>query len=199
MHNTCPFCEVGHLSEVVHSDEVKAGRSRVTVHGLVKLVCGECGHESVPLELLDQNSALIERTLAETRAAVSRGLLRRLREMWGLSQKEASVVFGAGVSSFAKWESGQAKLSTPSALLVQCALRFPVVVPYLASLAKVHLREDAFAESSDGGWRAPKIGQVLCLYGSGTASANLPKASDRRWTRSYSYSVAANSEYRDAA
>lgn len=199
MHNTCPFCEVGRLSEVVHSDEVKAGRSRVTVNGLVKLVCGECGHESVPLDLLDHNSALVERALAETRAAVSRGLLRRLREMWGLSQKEASVVFGAGASSFAKWESGQAKLSTPSALLVQCALRFPIVVPYLASLAKVELRGRTLAETTEAEWRASNTGPALYLYSSGTVSGNLPKAAEGRWTRSYSYSAAANSEYPLAA
>jgi DNA-binding XRE family transcriptional regulator len=66
-------------------------------------------------------------------------MLRNLRETWSLTQTEASKLFGAGKSAFAKWESGQSKLSTPTALLIQVAVHNSLVMPYLAKLANVEL------------------------------------------------------------
>jgi len=137
MKHTCPYCDVGDLCEVEYTGDIKSGRVVVSVPGLLKLVCQECGEESIPLELYDRNFALIKEATENLQGAVSRGLLRRLREIWGVSQRDASRLFGAGLSSFGKWESGQAKMSTPAALLVQCALNVPGVVPYLARLAGV--------------------------------------------------------------
>ena len=139
MSNTCPYCEVGHPEEVHYSEVVKAGRKSIAVQGLSKLVCSLCEGESIPLDMYERNSTLVTNAMAQSRGAVSRGLLRRLRETWNLGQREASKLFGAGPSSFAKWESGQAQLSTPSALLVQCAIKFPPVMEYLADLADVTL------------------------------------------------------------
>jgi len=140
MKHFCPYCESAELAQVLFTEAVKTGRRSVPVEGLEKLTCTECGESHIPLDMHDRNAKRIQDVLNTTQSAVSLGLLRRLRETLGLTQREASLIFGAGESAFAKWESGQANMSTPSALLVQCALNVPGVAPYLAKLASVELQ-----------------------------------------------------------
>ena len=139
MNQHCPFCETGTTEVVSYTSTEKFGRKTVEVEGLLKLVCNHCHSETVSGDLHDHNLALFIAAEEGTQGGVSPGLLRTLRENWDLTQSEASKLFGAGPSSFAKWESSQTKLSTPAALLIQVASRFPEVVPYLAQLAKVQL------------------------------------------------------------
>jgi putative zinc finger/helix-turn-helix YgiT family protein len=137
MKVACPICDVGKVSRVVYTHSLKAGRRTVLVDGCLKMVCEHCGEESISLEMHDHNAKLIEAALAATPAAVSRGLLKLLRETFELSQRDASKMFGAGDAAFAKWESGQTEMSEPAALLVQCALHVPGVMELLATLAGV--------------------------------------------------------------
>jgi HTH-type transcriptional regulator/antitoxin MqsA len=139
MNQHCPFCETGTTEVVSYTSTEKFGRKTVEVEGLLKLVCNHCHSETVSGDLHDHNLALFIAAEEGTQGGVSPGLLRTLRENWDLTQSEASKLFGAGSSSFAKWESSQTKLSTPAALLIQVASRFPEVVPYLAQLADVQL------------------------------------------------------------
>lgn len=103
------------------------------------MVCGHCHEETIPLEMYGHNAKLVEAALAATPAAVSRALLKTLREKFGISQRDASKMFGAGEASFAKWESGQTEMSGPAALLAQCALHVPGVMEYLANLSDVKM------------------------------------------------------------
>jgi putative zinc finger/helix-turn-helix YgiT family protein len=140
MNQHCPFCETGTTEVVSYTSTEKFGRKTVNVEGLLKLVCNHCHSETVSGDLHDHNLALFIAAEEATQGGVSPGLLRTLRENWDLTQSEASKLFGAGPSSFAKWESSQTKLSTPAALLIQLASRFPEVVPYLAQLADMRLK-----------------------------------------------------------
>lgn len=141
--HVCPFCETGKTEEVTFSQSLKVGRKSVLVEGLRKRVCQACHSESVPGYLHDANLDLVEAAQSKVLTQLPVSALRDLRERWDLSQKSASMLFGAGPSSFAKWESGQANMSTPSTLLVKVALQFPQVMPYLARLAGVSLGDVA--------------------------------------------------------
>ncbi len=143
MKHICSYCEVGETSVAVYNQSVKVGRRMVDVQGLSKMVCAHCGEESVPLDMYDRNAELVERALAETPAALAQALLPRLRERWGISQRDASRLFGAGESAFGKWESGQARMSDPAALLAHCALHVPGVMEHLAKLVGVEVRASA--------------------------------------------------------
>jgi putative zinc finger/helix-turn-helix YgiT family protein len=138
--NCCPFCQTETTEAVTYSSDIKFGRRTINVAGLKKAVCTSCGSESVSAQMHDENLDLILKAEESTQGAVTPGLLRALREQWNLTQVEASKLFGAGKSSFAKWESAQTKLSTPTALLLQVASHIPEVVPYLAKLSKVEIK-----------------------------------------------------------
>lgn len=208
MKHVCAFCEVGHPELFLYDETIKAGRRSVAVTGLAKLVCPECGQESVPLDVYDQNALLIESAMASSPAAVSRGLLRRLRESWGITQRDASRLFGAGSSAFGKWESGQADLSTPTALLVQCALKVPGVMKYLASLAKVDISAAIPPDHlpRPGSWhsvtemgspsdRGPRLRLVSVNAVGHGVRLDAPRSVECEWSRSYSH----RTELRDAA
>ncbi|MBB3194402.1 type II TA system antitoxin MqsA family protein [Roseateles terrae] len=155
MSLNCPFCEAEALTQVTYTHAVRAGRRMVEVPDCQQMVCGNCGETVVPLTLYEHNHERIESALASTPAAVSRGLLKRLREAYNLSQRDASRLFGAGEAAFAKWESGQSEMSDPAALLVQCALQVPGVMDHLAALAGMRLHTP-----SGGRHEADALGRV---------------------------------------
>lgn len=144
MKHVCPLCEEGVAREEVYSTELKIGRKNLLVEGLKKSVCELCGGESVFEDQLKFNDELIHRSIDSDRSVISAGMLRTLRDEWSLTQSDASHIFGAGSNSFAKWESKQTNLSTPSALLIRVALKYPEIVPYLASLCSFTLDEKSY-------------------------------------------------------
>jgi putative zinc finger/helix-turn-helix YgiT family protein len=154
--HVCPFCGEGVATEVAYSSTVKFGRKNILVEGLKKTVCSACNSESVPEQLYDQNHLLIQKAGEYCQGAVSEEMLRDFRVEWSLTQAQASEMFGAGASSFAKWESQQTNISTPAALLVQVANKFPKVVVYLAAMANVPLSCQSAGVSKIGA-RRPKL------------------------------------------
>lgn len=166
MHKTlvCALCDSHDVRVETYSERVRAGRRFVEVDGLQKIACAECGSDFVTEEMHDANLLLVQQAIEGIRAAVPRGLLVSLREGWGLSQRDASSMFGGGAASFAKWESGQNHLSTPSALLIQCAAKFPEVVRYLATMAHVVLPTGPVAviESKIGGYETVRVSVGNC-------------------------------------
>lgn len=123
------------MDERVYEKAVLAGRHKVVVKGLTRFACNTCSGELVSRAQMKENNRLIaEAADREVERDVDVTVLRHLRETLGLTQKDASFLFGAGESSFAKWESGQTRMSTPAALLVRCAVDLPEVAQHLARL-----------------------------------------------------------------
>jgi len=134
MSTNCDFCGSANIHEVSYDDVWTSGRRKISLAGLKKLACPDCGEEYVTAEQSAFNHGVFEKTVRESAEAVTPGLLRTLRHTYELTQKEASRLFRAGDSAFGKWESG-ATPSGPAALLIQCALYVPGVMDYLRSLA----------------------------------------------------------------
>ena len=135
----CPLCQ-SVCQQVVHGHTMRFGRRTIGLDGLRKWVCGQCGFEFNDETQSAHNLQIIEEATRSHQGATTPGMLRKLRRHWGLTQATASRIFGAGPSSFAKWESGQSRMSQPSALLIQAATHVPGVMTYLAALARLPLR-----------------------------------------------------------
>lgn len=127
------------MSKVGFTERLRLGRRSLLVEGLEKLVCAECDAEIVPPELHNKNLLMVESAITNAQREISRGMLVKFRRNWGLSQKSASLLIGAGGSSFAKWESGQSAVSGPAVLLIKAALHVPGVTEFLARIAGVEL------------------------------------------------------------
>jgi putative zinc finger/helix-turn-helix YgiT family protein len=137
---TCPFCSSNEVAEHAHVEIFSIGRKRYSVPGILSTECAVCGEEFTTALQHDQNLAKKAEFTEKVPGFLTAGFVRKLREKFGLSQRLASKIFGAGQSSVAKWESGQVP-SGPAALLLQCSAHVPGVMEFLASLASVEIED----------------------------------------------------------
>ncbi len=131
----CPFCEDGQMSEASYVSVVRSGRRQLDIDGLLHHICDRCAQSLTDRRQMAHNRAVMQ--AAQERdvvASIDTTFLQTLRQQHDLTQRAASRLFGAGDSSFAKWESGQSKVSTPTALLLRCAAEVPGVIDHLAML-----------------------------------------------------------------
>lgn len=134
----CPHCDQFAVAEVEVSRKIQLGRRKINVDGFLTSRCGACGFEFSNAEQIDKNCNLMNRRSENVRGAVFPGLLRSIREVWQINQRQLSKMLGAGASAVGKWEAGGA-MSGPSALLAQCAANVPGTVEFLAHLANVEI------------------------------------------------------------
>jgi HTH-type transcriptional regulator / antitoxin MqsA len=134
----CPLCH-SDCSQHAYELHLRSGRRSISVQGLKHWFCGACSFDFTDEAQSAHNLDLIESATRQQQGVVTPGLMRQLRKTWGLTQAMASKLFGAGDSSFAKWESGQSNISRPAALLIQAASHVPGVMAFLAQLAKIEL------------------------------------------------------------
>lgn len=110
----CSKCGAKNWTEVTYSDTVHTRGLDVDVEGLRKNYCSECRHTWVTQQQRQHNDEQIRSAflVARDKAREQDGLLAGddisyIREKFGLSQREASFIFGGGVNSFNKYESGE--------------------------------------------------------------------------------------------
>lgn len=138
----CRYCEVGNMVEQTYSQRIRSGRAAIFVDGLSKWHCSSCESEMTDAVQFERNSDLIENSQKEATTFISIGMLHEFRERYGLSQRDAGKLVGAGESSFGKYESGQG-ISGPTAKLIRVGLRFPEVVHMLANEEKIAVAEQS--------------------------------------------------------
>jgi len=172
-NRTCSHCGDAELKEVSYLEKVSFGRRKKAIDGFLKTQCGHCGFEFITMAQLDANHDLLHSSSQSIQALSFPGLIRSLRETWGLTQRQLSKILGAGDSAVGKWETGQVP-SGPTALLIQCATHVPGAMGFLSSLADVDLMPVVDEKS----YKPDLVFHVA------------PKFSHRR---SYSYPPAANS------
>lgn len=120
----CPWCEIGTLVDEQYDDQIRFGRALLTVTGLLRQRCDECGGEMTDSTHIVHNSELIRAAERKSSCFVSPAMLRAFREKYALSQKEAGRLLGVGEGAFGKYETGS-RLSAPTAKLIRVALHLP--------------------------------------------------------------------------
>lgn len=110
----CAKCGSGAWSEITYSDTVDVRGLHVNVEGLRLNECTQCKRQWVSSEQRRHNDEVIKAAFVKTRdetrwreGLLSGGEIQQVRERFGLSQRDASCIFGGGVNSFNKYESGE--------------------------------------------------------------------------------------------
>ncbi|MGE8318350.1 MAG: type II TA system antitoxin MqsA family protein [Comamonas sp.] len=135
---TCPFCASSAVAVEEHEQTITIGRKKFNTPGFLRTNCEECGEVFITAEQFNHNASIYACAGKSKQFFVTPGIIRKIREKLGLTQRQASKLFGAGDSSVAKWEAGL-EPSGPAALLLQCTANVPGVGEYLASLADVEI------------------------------------------------------------
>jgi len=90
----------------------KKARVRHEIRGLKfeveaeALVCGHCGFQMVPRDLVGQHGREVDAAYRRAAGLLSAGEIREARKRLGMSQRDFAEYLGAGVASVKRWELG---------------------------------------------------------------------------------------------
>ncbi|UVA80487.1 type II TA system antitoxin MqsA family protein [Pandoraea commovens] len=111
---SCPNCGSENHSELRYSDTIEYRDLVINLQDLIVTCCESCGTRWFTGAQKEHNDGLLKAGYARERDRLrqSLGLLNgqqiaQIRKTFGLSQKEASMLFGGGPKSFHKYESGE--------------------------------------------------------------------------------------------
>lgn len=88
------------------------------------LVCGECGEEELPPELI----ARIEAERYRLEGLLSPAALKQVRARVGLSQREMAKLLGVGEKTYTRWELGLSSQTKSMDNLIRLADQHPEVL-----------------------------------------------------------------------
>lgn len=112
--SSCPKCESGAIEAYIYSDTLDFRHLELDVEQLERFRCNSCGTRwETPAQAI-RNQTRIREEYARVRDRVRErdGLLSgsrifEIRKQLAINQKEASALFGGGINSFNKYESGE--------------------------------------------------------------------------------------------
>ncbi|WP_084150601.1 type II TA system antitoxin MqsA family protein [Azohydromonas australica] len=134
----CPACRRGRLHAIERTEVFRPHGLEVRV-ALLASRCDDCGVETTRAAQHDENL----RRLAERKAHYGDLLMGEeilaLRKRYGLTQQQASKVFGKGKIAFSRYETEASYPDESTTLLLQVAIERPEVMKTLADKAGVEL------------------------------------------------------------
>lgn len=134
----CPVCRKGHLVAAERVRVFEPHGKRVEVK-LLTSQCDACGETTTKASQHKENL----RALAERKGHYGKLLMgeeiQALRKRYGLTQQQASAVFGKGKIAFSRYESETTYPDESTTLLLTLAMERPEVMKVLADKAGVEL------------------------------------------------------------
>ena len=139
----CPICGEGHLQSQVgqNSVEYKGQTASLDLHFSL---CNGCGSEQAGADQLRANKRIMMAFKKQVDSLLTGAEVRKIRGRLGLSQIEASRVFGGGPVAFSKYENDDVAQSSSMDKLLRLAADLPSASARLLFLAGI---EDSAAES----------------------------------------------------
>lgn len=127
-NHVCTECRVGTLEASTYSDNFNHGKGTLRVEGLECYICNSCGADPVLVDQIRRNQLRI----ADAKRAADGHLLgaevRYVRMRLGLTQQEASALFGGGANAFSKYERGDTLQSEAMDCLLRLVGRHPFLL-----------------------------------------------------------------------
>lgn len=135
---TCPACRKGHLHEQTRERVFHPNGESVSVR-LLTSVCDQCGADATSATQHDENL----RRLAARKAHYGELLMGEeifaLRRRYGLTQQQASRIFGKGKIAFSRYESETTYPDESTTRLIALAIAKPETLKWLADKSGVEI------------------------------------------------------------
>ena len=100
----CPICAMGNLTHKQENEEL-CYKSKKKIIPLSYYICSHCGIEQSGRHELRDNKRAMNKFKKEVDGLLTGDEVKGIRENLGISQAEASKVFGGGPVAFSKYES----------------------------------------------------------------------------------------------
>lgn len=134
----CPVCRQGHLVQGERVRVFTPNGKHVEVK-LVTMVCDACGETTTRASQHKANLQALAARKSEYDALLMGEEILALRKRYGLTQQQASAIFGKGKIAFSRYESETTYPDNSTTLLLAMAIEKPDVMKALADRAGVQL------------------------------------------------------------
>ena len=134
----CPVCRKGHLEAAERVRVFEPHGKRVEVQ-LQTSVCNACGETTTKASQHKENLRLLAERKVHYGDLLMGEEILALRKRYGLTQQQASKVFGKGKIAFSRYESETTYPDESTTLLLKLAMGRPDVMKDLADKAEVEL------------------------------------------------------------
>lgn len=139
----CRACKEASMEEVLYSEDLTVKGVDLRVEGLLHWACPNCHAQLETAAQIDHNGSLVQLAYQKYKTAYKREKklllgdeIRRLRtEVWGITQKQAALIFGGGPTAFTKYESEDVTQSLAMDKLLRVAEAVPEAFNWLAGSA----------------------------------------------------------------
>lgn len=131
-NRTCEMCEQGLLIKTNVIDNVDFKDKVLRVHS-IHLQCDFCGCIELSDEYAKENNRALNLAKKEAFGLVVGEKIRQIREGLGLTQSEASILFGGGKLAFTKYEHDDVIQSKAMNTLIEAADQVPEFFKYLVA------------------------------------------------------------------
>lgn len=127
----CKLCG-GNAEAHTETEQVRYRGAMLSVP-LAYCVCANCNEEFVPTELVRENDATFRAAKRHYDGLLAPEEIRSARLALGLTQEEASRVFGGGANAFSKYERGEVTQSVSMDRLIRLCRHHPELLEDLRS------------------------------------------------------------------
>ena len=141
--NFCPVCETNGLVSQSHAREVAYKSHRKILNTFLRSNCQNCGSVVVNSEQSKHNKRIILAFQKEAEGLLTGVEVKNIRIRLGLSQLQASRVFGGGPVAFSKYENNDVVQSESMDKLLRVALSSKEALVYLAKEANIEVKYES--------------------------------------------------------
>lgn len=136
----CLYCKSESLRSFDEVDVIKYKGADLNV-SLLYSVCGNCGEEVVTKEQILVNDARVRDAQKSFDGLMTSKEIREARAALGLTQEEASKIFGGGKNAFSKYERAEVSQSVAMDKLIRVALKHRDIFYELAESENIKITE----------------------------------------------------------
>lgn len=134
----CPACRLGHLHPAERVRKFSPHDQTVEVQ-LLTSRCDHCGVETTRAAQHKENLSRLAARKSQYGNLLMGEEILALRQRYGLTQQQASTIFGKGKIAFSRYENEVTYPDDSTTLLLQLAIESPSVMKSLADKAKLEM------------------------------------------------------------
>lgn len=139
----CAYCNSDHV-DLLSENEVITYKGVQLDFVMEFSLCNECGRDFLTKEQIQSNDARLRDAKKSVDGLLSSSEIYSARTKLGLTQDQASLVFGGGKNAFSKYERAEVSQSAAMDKLIRICLRHPNVFSELLISSGVKSKKFSF-------------------------------------------------------
>ena len=134
--SNCKICKSDHVSQLRAMENISyKGKDMAVI--MAYSICNDCHREFVPKQQIIKNDACLRDAKKIVDGLLTSSEIYDARRSLGLTQEQASIIFGGGKNAFSKYERAEVSQSMAMDKLLKVCLKYRVVFHELVTRAGI--------------------------------------------------------------